>query len=71
MDNYEERVEQNRRDRELTESALRAGRRAQSRALAVGVALGVLGYVLAGVGGAGVMFVVGVILASWLGAQRG
>jgi hypothetical protein len=70
VDNYEVRVEQNRRDRELTEAALRSGRRAQSQALTAGVALGVLGYVLAGVGGAGALFVVGVILAAWLGAQR-
>lgn len=69
MDNYEERVAQLERERIQSEKGRAVGAANQRRSLLVGLALGAVGYLIAGVGGAGVLFVCGAIAAAWVGGD--
>jgi hypothetical protein len=70
MDDYDKRVAQLERERIQSEKGRAVGAANQTRALLVGLALGAIGFVLAGVGGAGVFFVCGAIAAAWVREQR-
>ena len=69
MDDYERRVEENERWSKMAEESRRSGAEIQRRAITVGVLLGAVAFVYAGVQAAAVLFVCGSVAAGWVAVE--